>query len=137
MSPLVKRTVTTVNEQTKSRRQRDHITYIPPNRLVNGDVIVRPTPRQLIELEDAYPDEYEEGGLGHQYGIWTEGGSAAASFTEMPWQEACDLVRDAGERGLEEKLQEYFDSEKERRPFRKSVMKELVRHGVEDAREYV
>ena len=132
---LVKRTVTTVNERTHSKRERDHISYIPPNRLKVGDIIMKPSAAQIADLLKRYPDEYEgDSPVGLQVGPYKVNKDDA--FIEIPWKDACEMVRLAGDEKDIAALRKYFEWEKARVPFRKSVMKALFEAGIDETREF-
>lgn len=143
MSPLVKGHATTSTPDTaKTVRRREHIRYVPPSDLDVGMEIVKPTPAQMADLKQRFPEEYGEGGIGLEFGPWKQ--SRKEVFTEVPWQRACEMVAEAGalledektEKEGDARLAEFFRAEVGREPPRKSVMKALFQHGVEQAREY-
>lgn len=58
--PLIKRKVKTATPTVFAVRYHDHVHYVPPSEVQPVDEIVEPTDRQLVELAEAYPDEYRQ-----------------------------------------------------------------------------
>lgn len=62
MSPLVKKFINVENDTTTfSKDKVEHVSYVPPDKVRPGDVVVEPSsPRQLAELAEQYPEEFGE-----------------------------------------------------------------------------
>lgn len=131
MSPLVQRTVTDDVEATFGKPKGEHVLYVPRSQMKRGDVVVEPTPKQLAELAEKYPDEY--GAKAAEAGVAPGGADPmvelATRFAAAKAGEAVEIVEALDEDADIETLAVLYEVERERAKPRSTVLAALAAKG--------
>ncbi|HYD82729.1 MAG TPA: hypothetical protein VEA63_01730 [Opitutus sp.] len=121
MPLVIRQKMVTINTNN-GKTPTDVTIYVEPKDVLPTDRVVKPTPRQLRELAEQYP-EYR----GEAAKLQAEDGLSGKQFALLPWDKAVAVVDSTVD---EKQLASWFAHEIERQGGpRKSVLDEFAKKG--------
>lgn len=125
MSPYIIRSTTVETPSIFAVKERSYLDYIPPEEYdERKHVLADLTPKQIAEVQEEYPGEYDEDGN------YIGGQLTDQQFLEANWQEAVRFVGELDPTDDADRLQELAHLERDRDPSRSSVVSALKEQGV-------